>query len=192
MSVFEMYLQLGVNHILDVRGYDHILFVVTLCAVYLLPQWKQLLILVTAFTIGHSITLVLATFDIVRIDSALVEVLIPITILLTSLANIAYKQQSISTPFHAAKYATALFFGLIHGLGFSNYLRAMLSGEDSIFSPLLAFNIGLELGQLVIVSLVMAFAWLAVKKLHTPQREWNLVVSGAGLGISIILIIERI
>lgn len=192
MSIFEMYFKLGVHHILDIRGYDHILFVVTLCAVYLLQQWRQILILVTAFTIGHSITLVLATFDIFRINSALVELLIPITILITAIANIIYKPRKISKAFHIAKYATALFFGLIHGMGFSNYLRSLLSSSNEIVKPLFAFNIGLELGQLVIVAAILSLAWLFVRRFKMQQREWNLVVSGAGLGISLILIIERL
>ena len=191
MSLFRMYFELGIHHIIDLRGYDHILFIVTLSAVYLLRQWRHVLILVTAFTIGHSVTLALATLNIIHISTVLVEILIPVTILITSIFNITYKPLEISHKFHIIKYFTALFFGLIHGLGFSSYLRGLLGDETAIIKPLFAFNIGLEFGQIIIVSVIMLLSYIFVIKGKALQREWNLVTSGAGLGVSIILIIER-
>ena len=109
MSVFELYFKLGIQHIADLKGYDHILFILTLCAVYRLTEWRKLLILITAFTIGHSLTLVLATLNLVRIDGDLVEFLIPLTIFLTALANVLMDKKKVSSILHYVKYAAALF-----------------------------------------------------------------------------------
>jgi len=191
MSIFEMYLQLGFEHIMNVRAYDHILFIVTLCAVYQVSEWKHVIVLVTAFTIGHSTTLALATLKIVHINSNLVEFLIPLTIFITAIANITLKKNDYSIVLQQFKYATSMFFGLIHGLGFSNYLRSLLGNEESIVKPLFAFNLGLELGQLIVVSgiLLLSFFLINLSKMH--KREWTLVLSGAGLGVSLILMFER-
>ncbi|MBT3244678.1 MAG: HupE/UreJ family protein [Bacteroidetes bacterium] len=192
MSTFQLYLTLGLQHIADFKGYDHILFIITLCAVYQLRDWKNILILVTAFTIGHSLTLVLATFNIVRISGDLIEFLIPVTILLTAVGNILQKKDSFSKSHHRYKYGLAMFFGLIHGLGFSNYLRSLLSSEDSLAGPLFSFNLGIEIGQLIIVSIFLLFGLLLLNLMKFKPREWNLLISGAGIGISLILIFERI
>lgn len=191
MSVFRLYLDLGIEHIMDFRGYDHILFILTLCAVYFFKEWKRVLILVTAFTIGHSTTLVLATFDLVRISTGLIEFLIPLTIFLTALFNATYRYEKVNKRLHLVKYGAALFFGLIHGLGFSNYLHSLLGSEENIVKPLLAFNIGIELGQILVVVMIMSLTWVVVNVLRARRREWNLLISGAGLGIALILMIER-
>jgi hypothetical protein len=190
MSLFELYLSVGIHHIVDLKGYDHILFILTLCAVYTLSDWKKVLILVTAFTIGHSLTLALATLDLVRIDGNLVEFLIPLTIFLTALANL-FTRGLGSRTLHLLKYGAALFFGLIHGLGFSNYLRSLLGGEQSMVLPLFSFNLGIEAGQLMIVLAIMLLTWLLVGLSRVPKRDWQLVLSGAGLGVSLVLMIER-
>lgn len=192
MSVFKLYLDLGIDHIMDLRGYDHILFIITLCSVYSLREWKRVLILITAFTLGHSTTLVLATLHIVTIDSGLIEFLIPMTIFITALFNSIFRQEEVSKLLHRLKYLAALFFGLIHGLGFSNYLQGLLGKESSIITPLFAFNIGIELGQLLIVSVVLTVTWLVVELIRAPRREWNLILAGAAMGISLILMVDRI
>ena len=191
MSLFELYFTLGLQHIADIRGYDHILFILVLCAVYSLREWKRVLILVTAFTVGHSLTLALATLDLIRINSDLVEFLIPLTIFITGLVNIVARRPANRT-IHSVKYAAALFFGLIHGLGFSNYLRALLGSEKGLFVPLLSFNVGLEVGQILIVLVILLISLLVVDILKYPRREWSVLLSGAGLGVSLILMIERI
>jgi len=192
MSIFELYLSLGFKHIADLVGYDHILFIITLCAVYKHVEWKRILILITAFTIGHSITLALATLNILKISTRLIEFLIPITILFTAIGNIIQKKENVSMKLHYFKYGMALFFGLIHGLGFSNYLRSLLGMEDSIIGPLFSFNLGIELGQLIIVFAILLISYLFIEKLKLKRREWDLILSGAGIGISLILIIERL
>lgn len=196
MTDFLIYLRLGFDHITDPRGYDHILFVVALCAVYTLRQWRQVLVLVTAFTLGHSITLALATLRLIDYSTSLIELLIPVTILITAGTNFFYRDPKkrllpAAKPPSAAwgRYGLALVFGLIHGMGFSNYLRSLLGREANIIEPLLAFNIGLELGQLLIVSLVLALAYVALNILKISRLRWTLIVSGLVAGMALSLII---
>ena len=191
MTTFQMYLQLGVEHITDLKGYDHILFLATLMAVYQLKHWKKILILVTAFTIGHSISLVAATYSMVRIPSEWVEFLIAVTICLAALANIFQKKAESSKGHHLYKYITALAFGLIHGLGFSNYLRSLILNQDSLAGPLFSFNLGIEAGQLIVAGTFVLLGIITVEIFKARPRDWNLVVSGAGMGISLILMLER-
>ena len=136
MSTFETYLRLGFAHIANLNAYDHIIFIVALCAVYQLMQWKNVLVLVTAFTIGHSLTLALATLQIVTLPTNIIEFLIPLTIFFTALYNIFETEAHLDRRKMRINYGLALFFGLIHGLGFSNYLRMLLGSEESIFLPL--------------------------------------------------------
>jgi hypothetical protein len=189
MGQFQLYFQLGIQHILDLDGFDHILFVVALCAIYVLRDWKKIIILVTAFTLGHSITLALATLQLVKVNSEWVEFLIPVTIGITALSNILKPKASSSRGLHI-NYLFALFFGLIHGLGFSNYLRSLLGKEASILEPLLAFNIGLEVGQLVIVVIFMVAASILVGIIGINRRDWALVISSIVLGMSIMMMLD--
>jgi hypothetical protein len=191
MSIFELYLRLGLHHIADFKGYDHILFILTLCVVYRLEEWRRVLVLITAFTIGHSLTLALATLDVIRVDGDVIEFLIPLTIFVTALANLFARKKSIPSWQHNLKYTAALFFGLIHGLGFSNYLRSLLGTEKGLALPLFSFNVGIEMGQIMIVTLIMLLTKLVVDILGMPRREWNVLLSGAGLGISLVLMAER-
>ena len=191
MSLFELYFTLGLHHIADLKGYDHILFILTLCVVYTLKEWKRVLILITAFTIGHSLTLALATLDLIRVDGDLIEFLIPLTIFLTALANVISRKIAVSPMLHYLKYAAALFFGLIHGLGFSNYLRSLLGSERGLVLPLFSFNLGIEVGQVIIVAIIMVLTKLTVDVLRFPKRDWHVLLSGAGLGVSLVLMIDR-
>ncbi|QIP17547.1 HupE/UreJ family protein [Spirosoma aureum] len=197
MDDFLIYLRLGFDHITDPSGYDHILFVIALCAVYTLRQWRQVLILVTAFTIGHSITLALATLQLITYKTALIELLIPITILITAITNFFFqetKSRSLVSSKQSGRpwrYGLALAFGLIHGMGFSNYLRSLLGREADIVKPLLAFNIGLELGQLVIVSIILAIAYIVLDILRSSRLRWTLIVSGMVAGMALSLIINN-
>ncbi|GAA4456528.1 HupE/UreJ family protein [Nibrella saemangeumensis] len=195
MEEFFIYLGLGFDHITDPRGYDHILFVIALCAVFTIRQWRKVLILVTAFTVGHSITLALATLQLIEYDSGLIELLIPITILITAISNFFYRKADNRFTVRETKpllrYVLALIFGLIHGMGFSNYLRSLLGKETSIVQPLLAFNIGLEIGQLFIVGLILILAFVAIERLRVRKHDWNLVVSGIMAGMALSLIIEN-
>jgi hypothetical protein len=191
MSDFEIYLPLGFQHITDFQGYDHILFVIALCAIYRLKDWKKVALLVTAFTIGHSVTLGLATLNLITYSTNLIELLIPITIVLTCLINFFHKSAVYSYDIEKPsyfRYPVAMTFGLIHGMGFSNYLRSLLGTEQSIWQPLLAFNIGLELGQMVIVLIVLIISSLLLDILRVKKHDWNLILSGIVLGIALTLI----
>ncbi len=203
-SEFLAFLQLGMRHILDPKGYDHILFVAALTAGYAPRQWRRLLGLVTAFTLGHSITLALATLRLVTVPSSLIEVLIPVTIVATSLVSaMGARRMSVSPAAgelaprdsrgsYVARYAMAAGFGLIHGLGFSTFLRTVLGTEDSIVRPLVAFNVGLECGQVAIVLTVLLLGTIAERAVRVARRDWLLFVCGATAGVGIAMIIDRL
>lgn len=182
-STFAVYLHLGFDHIADLKGYDHILFIVALSAGYALTHWKHLLVLVTAFTIGHSATLALATLRLVSVSSAWVEFLIPLTIVATGVFNLVETRipaagDGMSAAARRVKYAMALFFGLVHGLGFSNFLRAMLGEEESLAMPLFSFNVGLELGQIGILAVILAVTWGVLRWTPLGPKPWTRLLSG--------------
>ena len=223
MSEFLTYFEVGIRHILDINGYDHILFIIALCAIYLVKEWKKLLILITAFTIGHSLTLALSVLDYVLLEPAIIEFLIPVTIFITAVFNFFHKNNfsfettrnkrstfdksesggsfqtneinksslEDNTRSENYRYFFALFFGLIHGLGFSNYLKSLVSRDENIISQLFAFNVGLEAGQLVIVTLFLIASYVLVDLLKVNKRDWNLVISGIVAGFSLDMIIEK-
>jgi hypothetical protein len=192
MSEFQLYYQLGMEHILDIGGYDHILFVVALSALYQLSDWKNVLILVTAFTIGHSITLALATLNIVSVNAPLIEFLIPVTIFITAISNLFVKERVGGRKRLSVNYFFAAFFGLIHGLGFSNYLRSLLGKDSSIFTQLFAFNIGLEVGQIIIVVVFLILGLIFVSIFGVARRDWKMIISSAVAGIALTLMIENV
>ena len=191
MSEFQLYFVLGKDHILDyANGYDHILFVLALCAVYVVRDWKHVLVLVTAVTIGHSITLALATLNVITVNAPLVEFLIPLTIFITATSNLFRKETTQSKV--QINYILALVFGLVHGMGFSNYLRALLGKDHSIVMQLFAFNVGLEFGQIIIVGIFLAVSFIAIDLAKTNRRDWKMVLSSAIAGIAFILMKDRI
>ncbi|MEM1174704.1 MAG: HupE/UreJ family protein [Pseudomonadota bacterium] len=190
MDFLALYVQLGFKHISDLAGFDHILFLIALCAVYRIEQWRRLLILVTAFTVGHSVTLALSSLGTISIRSDVIEFLIPTTILLTALHNVMSRPSEVTSAGMSKNYAMALFFGFIHGMGFSNYFRALLMGDNSIAMPLFGFNVGIELGQLMVVAVIIGIAYLFLNVLHVKYRDWNVFVSGAAAGISVLLMID--
>lgn len=195
ISTFTVYLRLGFEHLLDLQGYDHILFLAVLCAAYSLKRWRELLVLVTAFTIGHSVSLAVATLRLVRVDTGLVEFLIPVTIVATAVTNLVGLKREDPDEHRVAarptRYALALVFGIIHGLGFSNFLRLALGEERSLFVPLLSFNIGLELAQIVVAAGVLVVALVAVRLLSLPQRIWTLLLSTLAGGMAAVMAVQR-
>lgn len=192
MSEFELYFGLGKDHILDYKnGYDHILFVVALCALYLIRDWRKLLVLVTAFTIGHSVTLALATLEIISVDQNLIEFLITLTIFIAAVSNI-FRNTEISDRTTYINYGYALFFGLIHGMGFSNYLRSILGKDRSIVTQLFAFNLGLEVGQIIIVGVFLFIGFILVDLFTVNRRDWKLVISSIITGMALLLMKDKI
>lgn len=187
MSTFSLYFNLGVTHILDLQGFDHILFIIALCSLYLLRDWRKVLIIVTAFTIGHSITLALATLNVIRVNAAWIEFLIPVTIFITALTNILRQRRVPGPGILQVNYGFALFFGLIHGMGFSSYLRSLLGQDRTIVSQLLAFNLGLEFGQIIIVLIFLILSSITVGIAGVARRDWKLIISSAVAGIALTL-----
>jgi hydrogenase/urease accessory protein HupE len=190
MQDFWIYFELGREHIADLAGYDHILFVTALCLRYVIEGWKKILILVTAFTVGHSITLALSALKYLHVSTEWIEFFIPATIVMTSLANVLQKTEENKRASWLI-YFLALFFGLIHGLGFSNYLKSLLGKDTNIISQLLAFNIGLEVGQLLIVAAVLLVSVICTRFLKVQRRTYVLFFSGAIFGIALLMAIER-
>jgi hypothetical protein len=189
--MFSDFFKLGLEHILDPNGYDHILFVTVLCALYEPKQWKKILILVTAFTLGHSLTLALAALDLIHVNPSLIEWLIPVTIIITGIFNIVSVSKNIDNQSVMLNYLLALGFGLIHGLGFSNYFKAILGNDESIVHPLFAFNVGVEAGQIFIVTIVMAIAYIMMNFLKLPKKYWTIPISLLAISVAGYLLNQR-
>ena len=189
MTEILFYIDIGKSHILDLQAYDHLLFIVTLCAVFDIHQWKQIMVMVTAFTIGHSVSLALSVLNVFYINNALVETLIPVTIVLAAGSNILRRNNPMPSQF-LSNYILAGLFGLIHGLGFSIYLKQLLGDASSLLLPLLGFNVGLEVGQLLIVLVYFAIV-LAVDRFGFLKRNVRiLAISIVTMMVGIKMIIE--
>lgn len=197
MNEFWLWFSTGTRHILDWNGYDHILYVMALCVLFQLHEWRQLLLLVTAFTVGHSLTLAASVLRLFNIGQAWIEVLIPLTILLTCAVNIGtrHKRSRRDRPVKVSyrlNYALALVFGFVHGMGFSYLLRAMLGKEENLWLPLLSFNLGLEAGQLAIVSVMLIFSVFLARFTRIKTSDYAFFVSSAVFGIAFLLFIQRL
>jgi hypothetical protein len=190
MNDFSFYFKMGWQHIIDVGALDHILFIIALAALYMLKEWKQALILVTAFTIGHTITLFLSTKEIIEVSSAWVEFLVPCTIAITALTNVF--QRSFSPKAIRTNYFLALFFGLIHGLAFANTLRMILTPDQSFAFSMFSFSAGLELGQFSIVIAILLIAYILVGVLKIDRRHWVIFVSAAVFSLAVQMAAERL
>lgn len=191
MNDFGLYFSIGYHHIADLRGIDHILFVMALCLRYQFSDWRKILVLVTAFTIGHSITLALSVFNLVQYSVKWIEFLIPVTIVITAISNVFVKKFAFKSRFPLI-YFFALFFGLVHGLGFSSYLKSLLGSDQNVVMQLLAFNVGLEAGQLLIVTGVLLISFIFVSILKLNRREYLLYLSGGIFAVALQMAIERI
>jgi len=190
MQDFGFYFGPGWRHIIGKDALDHQLFIIALAAIYLLKDWKQVLVLVTAFTIGHSLTLALSVYNVIRINSNLVEFLIPLTIVITALSNLF--QKNFTPKSIRINYFLALFFGLIHGLGFANYIRFAIEGsEQSIGWSLFGFNVGLEAGQIVVVTGLLLLSHLIVTILKINRRDWVLFLSAGVFALSFKMVLDR-
>lgn len=191
MDDFTLYFKMGLHHVLDFSAYDHILFLIVLAVVFNFNQWKKVLWLVTLFTLGHSITLALSAFEIVRIQVDIIEFLIPLTIFITGLVNIITinktpnENENINLLF-------ALFFGLIHGLGFSNYFKMMVGREEDKLFPLVDFALGIEAAQIIIVLGILSIGTLILSIKKIKREYWILISSSIVILISIKMMFERI
>lgn len=191
MNDLIFYFKMGLFHVLDFRAYDHILFLIVLAVVYEFKQWQKVLWLVTLFTIGHSITLALAAYGILNIKAALIEFLIPLTIFITGLMNI-FTAKKASVGKENQNLFFALFFGLVHGLGFSNYFKMMIGkGEDKLI-PLLEFALGVEAAQLIIITGILLFGTLIQSIFGVNRRDWILVASSIVIGFAFQMMLNRV
>ena len=190
MQDFSFYFKIGWRHIISWNALDHLLFIAALSAIYLLTDWKQVLILVTAFTIGHSLTLILSVFDIIRFNSRWVEFLIPCTIVVTAITNLF--QKKFTPKSIRINYFLALSFGLIHGMGFANALRIMLAKDQSFGWDLLGFNLGLEAGQIAVVISLLLAAAIILGLFKVNRREWVIFLSAAVFSVALQMAFQRI
>lgn len=190
MQDFLFYLQLGWEHIISKDALDHQLFILALIAIFSFRDWKKVLILVTAFTIGHSLTLVLSALDVFRFPSDWVEFLIPCTIVFTALDNIIFSKNE--KKLIQLNYYLALLFGLIHGMGFANSVRMMLASEQDITLPLFGFNVGLELGQIVVVAIALFIHYIFSEALKLSNKIWIYIISVPIFLFALKMALERI
>jgi hypothetical protein len=190
MNDFGLYFTVGLQHILTWEALDHILFVAALCLRYQFKDYKKIIVLVTAFTIGHCTTLVLSSLNIVSIKPALTEFFIALTIVFTATSNVFVKEVAHQKRFSFI-YFMALLFGMIHGLGFAYGLKSILGKSESIFMPLLAFNCGIELAQISVALVVLFVSYIFANILNIPFRTWLLFVSGIIFGLALQMAIER-
>ncbi len=185
MDIFKTWFMVGFDHILNVQALDHILFVLALVVIYKPNMIKQIVILITAFTIGHSVTLILSALDIINYNQKVIEFAIPLTIVITSLNNILNRKKII-TKAMGTNYIIALFFGLIHGLGFANYLKALLF-QDNIILELFSFNVGIEAAQLIVVFIFSIISFVGSNYIFKKRENWVFFVSSAIFGVSLML-----
>ncbi len=189
MQDFIFFLKLGWEHIISLDALDHQLFILALIAVYSHKDIKKVLILVTAFTIGHSVTLALSVLDVFRVSGKWIEFLIPLTIVVTSLDNILMKNNQKGLM--KMNYYLAMIFGLVHGMGFANTARMIMANEQTLFVPLLGFNIGLELGQMAVVVLFLMILYLLLNIVKVNRNDWILFVSSGVFALSLKMTLER-
>ncbi len=191
MSEFMIYFKIGLSHVLDIDGYDHVLFLIALTVPYAFKDWKRVLLLVTLFTAGHTVALILSVYEVIIIKATLVELLIPLTILVTAAFHLftagkSGKKESITF----VSFVT-LFFGVIHGLGFSNYFKTILPGNASDkLLPLLEFAFGIEAAQIIVVIIVLLLSYIVQTFFRFSKRDWTLVMSAFVIGVVLPMIIK--
>ncbi|MBQ4913559.1 HupE/UreJ family protein [Maribacter sp. MMG018] len=174
MEDFWFYLKMGLDHVLDLGAYDHILFLSALAIPFTFKSWKKVLVLATVFTITHCLSLMLSVYEIVVMDVSLIEFLIPVTIFLTAIFNILYQKMLEGSKSIGLHVIATAFFGLIHGFGFSNYFKMLVSGEDEKVTPLIGFATGIEISQVTVVMIVLILAYIVqtILKVKQPVFVW--------------------
>jgi hypothetical protein len=189
MDEFQLYINLGLKHVLDWKAYDHVLFLIVLTVFYSFKDWKKVLWLITAFTLGHTLSLTLAAYNIIYVKMAIVEFLIPLTIFITAIYNI-FKVKSPPKNIKINAFF-ALLFGLIHGLGFSSYFKILVDESEDKLLPLIEFAIGIEIAQITVVLFVLLFSFVVQNIFKRTKRDWVMIVSAIVIGIVIPMLIER-
>jgi HupE / UreJ protein len=192
MNEFWIYFQLGLKHVLDINGYDHVLFITALATPFIIKDWRKVIILASLFTLGHTISLFLSVYQLVVFNINLIELLIPITILITAMYHLFFSIKSKKNN-HFIEIILTLFFGLIHGFGFSNYFKSILPGDNEAkLFPLIEFALGIEAAQIIVVLVVLAIASTLQNFFKVSKKDWILVVSSIIVGILIPMLLERV
>ena len=191
MSEFWIYFEIGMRHVLDIRAYDHVLFLIALTVPYAFKDWKRVLILISIFTIGHTLALLLSVYGVVMVKAHLIEFLIPITILITAIFHLFTAGKSSKNESISIIGFVTLFFGIIHGIGFANYFKTLLSGSASDkLIPLLEFSIGIEAAQIIVVFVVLLLSYVVQTFFRFSKRDWTLVMSSFVIGVVLPMIVE--
>ncbi len=190
MSDFWFYFKIGLQHVLDWQAYDHVLFLLVLVAGYMLKDWKKVVVLVTVFTIGHMFSMALSVYNIVNVSGRVTELLIPITIIVTGIYNIAAAGQTSKKDRNILLLVTVCF-GLIHGLGFSSYFKVISSDLEAKGIPLVAFGIGIEAAQCIAVLVVLLCSGIIQILFRFSKRDWIIVLSAIVVGITIPMLMEK-
>ena len=187
---FWFHVEYGINHVLDINAYDHVLFLIGLTAPYAFKDWKRVLLLVSMFTLGHTLSLVLAAYNIVSVNASLVEFLIPITILIVAIYNVFTAGKGAQKEKIGILFFTTLFFGLIHGLGFAREFRMLVGDSDNKIVMLLEFALGIEIAQIIIVFVVLFLSYIGQTIFRFSKRDWVLVISSIIIGLVIPMLLN--
>ncbi len=185
MDNFIFFLKQGLFHVLDWNAYDHVLFLIALVVVYDFKNWKKVFWLISLFTIGHTLTLILAAYNIVSVNSNWVEFLIPVTIITTAVVNIFYAKRTTKNIKTNTNLIFALFFGLIHGLAFAGGFKMLIGKSNSKMLPLLEFALGIEIAQIIIVIIILILGFIFQNIFRFSKRDWILIVSSIVIGVAI-------
>lgn len=193
MSEFEIFFKSGLWHVLDIKAYDHILFLIALTVPYAFREWRKVLLLVTLFTIGHTMSLIMAVFGIVNLNPAVVETLIPLTILCAAVYNIIMNRKKVvkanDDNINFISIVT-LFIGIVHGLGFFNFFKMQVEGTEDKLLPVASFALGIELAQIVVVMVTLLLSWIAENVFRVSRRDWILIISSFVIGVVLPLVLN--
>jgi len=187
---FWFNLQYGINHVLDINAYDHVLFLIVLSVPYIFKDWKRVLILVSVFTLGHTLSLILAAYNIVSVNGAFVEFLIPITILIVAVYNIFTAGKGGKEGKIGILFLSTLFFGLVHGLGFAREFKMFIGPNDNKIITLIEFALGIEIAQVIIVFIVLFLGFLLQTVFRFSKRDWMMIISAIVVGLVIPMIMH--
>ncbi|WP_396602386.1 HupE/UreJ family protein [Algibacter sp. R77976] len=187
---FWFNVEYGINHVLDINAYDHVLFLIVLTVPYVFKDWKRVLLLVSMFTLGHTLSLILAAYNVVTVNATVVEFLIPITILIVALFNVFTSGKGAQREKVGVLFLTTLFFGLIHGLGFAREFHMLLGETDNKLVLLLEFALGIELSQVIIVFVVLFLSYVVQTIFRFTKRDWIMVISAIVVGLVIPMILN--
>lgn len=182
--------QYGINHVLDINAYDHVLFLIVLTVPYMFKDWKRVFLLVTLFTIGHTLSLILATYGAVKISANIIEFLIPVTILIVALFNVFTSGKGAQKEKIGILFISTLFFGIVHGLGFAREFKLLVGSDDNKLITLLEFALGIEIAQVIIVFLVLFLGYLFQTVFRFSKRDWIMVVSAIVVGLVIPMLLN--